>query len=92
MCYILCHSQVPHLVSEYAFIYDFMDEFAVNEEPGYCVTTLSMVIAFLSDVDPRSLLTDVAPAPGAPPAGVGHQRGELVVFGKNASQTASQTQ
>lgn len=56
MCYIVCHAQVPHLVSEYAFIDDFMDEFVLHAEPGYCVTTLSMVISFLADTDIKTLL------------------------------------
>lgn len=83
MCYIVCHSQVPHLVSEYAFIDDFMDEFVLHAEPGYCVTTMSMVISFLADVDTKTLLTTNAHV------GDGHGGGEADAT--NTATIASET-
>jgi hypothetical protein len=58
--YIVIHTQSPNLYSEYKFIDDFIDEFAVTAEPGYCVTTIGAVLNYLIDIDVTKLLAEGA--------------------------------
>jgi hypothetical protein len=49
LCYVIIHSQVPHLFSEFNFIDDFIDVFSERDEPGYCVTILHTALMYIRD-------------------------------------------
>lgn len=51
LSYIVTFTEVPHLFSELNFIDDFIDEFSLNAEAGFCMTVLETALTFLKDFD-----------------------------------------
>jgi hypothetical protein len=56
LVYIIINSENGHLFAELNILDDFIDEFSMNAEPGFCITILQTALQYLHDTDPDTIL------------------------------------
>ena len=56
MAYIIVYTPNDHLYAELNLLDDFIDEFSLNAEPGFCLTILQTALQYLHDTDPDAIL------------------------------------
>jgi len=57
VAYIIVFTPNNHLFAELNFLDDFIDEFSLNAEPGFCLTILQTALQYLKDTEPEKIIT-----------------------------------
>lgn len=47
MVYVIVYSPTRFLASEHNFLDDFIDEFSLHAEPGFCLTILDTALQYI---------------------------------------------